>query len=385
NSNVDFSTATPSVPYTLHTLTPDQQAWFTTNGVTWPSDITATAWLPADNTLGANNQRLGTPYSNITAGATTTAFADQRPLYPTYTQALNSVANHLYSTIPVTATDPDPIDQTVAAGTAATFSSTVANVAGLNAVYGPLTYQWQSNADSDNWYDLDDSSSYYDGSNTPTLTIHGGLGGIDDSFTGDYRLVVKTPILPANNPYDQAPSTGAAVLLTTSPVTLTIANPYITLDASANVNINLNPATNPLGGVSDNLVVKTDAALGYSLSVSMSGSDNRLGNGNGSYINPTAGTLNDPLALNVNTWGFAMNSSAAIAGNGFDASYTTPTPNAAARFAAIPINTSPLLIRQTGVTNETGDNVTIYYGADADMTRPAGTYTGTVLFTVVAN
>ncbi|MCL2869761.1 hypothetical protein FWF48_03070 [Candidatus Saccharibacteria bacterium] len=383
NTDVDFNPATPSISYTLHTITPAQQAWFTSSGASWPiGNITAQAWLPASASTGSGTAIApypGTPYSNVTIGATTTAFADQRPVYATYTQALNNVYNHLYSALPVTNVTT-PANQTVLANGSASFSSTVslANPA-LSPAYTPI-YQWQVSTNSGStWTNLMNDTGIT-GSTTTTLS----LTNVPAGWNGyQYRLLLQTPT--ASAPYAGAPITGKATLLTTTPAILTVTQPYLTLTSSSSVNINLNQVTSSLGSNNSVLAVATNVSTGYSLSISIQGNDTRLADGAGHYINSTTSTLTSPLALPTNTWGFAMDNSAAIVGNGFDASYTTPIPNITAKFAGVPANTNPLLIRKTAAANESGDNVTIYYGAHIDMSKPSGTYSGTVLHTAITN
>jgi len=165
-----------------------------------------------------------------------------------------------------------------------------------------------------------------------------------------------------------------------------VAPTYLTLAAASDVTINLNPASNPMGSTTNNLTVTTNDANGYNLSIAMQGTDNRLSDGNGHYLNPITGSLTNPAAFdatNINTWGFAMNSTDAIAGNGFDTSYTAPVPGLTAKFAAVPIQTAPLIIRQTSTATELDDNFNIYFGARADLAAPAGVYSGVVVYTAI--
>ncbi|MCL2869541.1 hypothetical protein FWF48_01915, partial [Candidatus Saccharibacteria bacterium] len=389
NSNVDFSTATPSVPYTLHTLTPDQQAWFTTNGVTWPSDITATAWLPADNTLGANNQRLGTPYSNITAGATTTVFADQRPLYPTYTQALSSVANHLYSTIPVT-NATNPTNQTVSIGSSTSFSSIVslANPA-LSPTYTP-TYQWQVSIDSgSNWSNLTDGAGI-SGSGTTALS----LTNIPYAWNGYwYRLAIKTPLLSGT------PNTGSAVLRTTAPATLTVNAPTITLSADSTVPIDVQPGK--FSSNYGNVTVDYDGTSGVSLSMSLvNASNSSLVNTQDStttisslssqcwQINPCGFTQANNNMGGTSWWGWAFGNNGEGWNNFDDMTTETNVSASTHTWAAV----APDLSDGDISTLTTGFNgsypfpwtAKVYFGVYASPIQKSGTYVGQVLYTAVA-
>ncbi|MCL2869270.1 hypothetical protein FWF48_00455 [Candidatus Saccharibacteria bacterium] len=375
NTTIDFSTANPSTNYQVNTLTPGQQSWFSTQGYTFPATYTAVPWLPA-------NSPIGIVYSGVQLTSladdtvlTITSWADQRPVYPISATALGSYFNHLYSSAPITATNPT--DQTVKSGSNVSFSSTIANTAGFSPAYGTPTYQWQVSTD--------DGMTWSNVVNEVSITLN--LTNVQPAMSGNmYRLLVLTPNVVNTGPgLNGTGVSGGVPVITTSPATLTVTSQYITLTSSNNVNINLNPVSSPLGSTASNLSVNTNVPNGYSLSISMSGTDTRLTDGSGHYLNSTTGIFTAPSILGANTWGFAMNSSAAAAGNGFDASYATPVPAGTARFAGVPASTSPLTISTTNMANETGDSFNIYYAANADITMPAGTYTGTVLYTVVGN
>lgn len=152
--------------------------------------------------------------------------------------------------------------------------------------------------------------------------------------------------------------------------------PTIALDVSSNsVNLEITPTpSGTLVSGSHLLSVSTNMPIGYNLSLSTTS----LSGG----ITPITGTIVSPIALTNNTWGYALTNSGAVGvTNGFDASYATPTPSAASKWAN---PTSNQVIKKT-TAPVTGDTADVYYGAKVNTAVPAGTYVNVVSYSATSN
>ena len=162
----------------------------------------------------------------------------------------------------------------------------------------------------------------------------------------------------------------------------------LTLNATGSVSLNMSPtAAGSLAAGKDTLNIKTNAT-GYQLYLSMNSDtpdSNRLyQNGDATssnYLAAAPGNFTTPVALTNDTWGYA------VSGIGsFDASYTTPSPDAASKWAAVPLYSYAQLIKTATAANpDPGDNLDIYYGVKATTLLPSGTYSNTVAYTAIAN
>jgi len=145
---------------------------------------------------------------------------------------------------------------------------------------------------------------------------------------------------------------------------------------------------------SDSMIVdvSTNSPGGYNLKLNAANGDNNMNHailpdviapvGDGS----TTGIITNPVALTANTWGFALPSSQAnLETNGFNNSYSPPEdgPISSSKWAAVP--TTATTIKTTGTASPSGDATEVYYAAAADLTIPAGTYTGNVVYTATLN
>ena len=157
-----------------------------------------------------------------------------------------------------------------------------------------------------------------------------------------------------------------------------IDNTNVDMELTPNMSSNLTSASNTLN-------TKTNAP-GYQLFVNADTS-NALEYQNplpSSIVTPpvipsTTAAITNPTALNTNTWGIALPGQP-----GFDASYTTPTPNNNSLWSGI--TDTPTLIKTTTTPNDTtGNNTNIYYGAKIDLNQLAGLYKTTITYTVLPN
>ena len=82
------------------------------------------------------------------------------------------------------------------------------------------------------------------------------------------------------------------------------------------------------------------------------------------FIPATTGTLDNPTALSMNTWGLSLD-------NGTS-------------YGAVPLKSAPHLVASsdTATTSE-GDTLNVQYGVSANMNLKSGTYTGNVVYEVI--
>ena len=150
---------------------------------------------------------------------------------------------------------------------------------------------------------------------------------------------------------------------------------YTTISAPDQISVNVGSAssTGTYKVQTETITTKTNSPSGYSLYLSMEGSDNKLyhSTDNTKFISSTTGTVSTPAALTTNTWGYATDSSV--------------TSSNAAKFAAVPAKNSEVLLQKTTSANTTGTNMNVYYGALVSDALLSGTYSNTVNYTVVAD
>lgn len=132
------------------------------------------------------------------------------------------------------------------------------------------------------------------------------------------------------------------------------------------------------------VTVTTNDSGGYTLSHYSSSAT--LTNGANS-IASTSGTWTTPIVLANNTWGYAVPSGTSgltPASNGFDASYSAISnqTSSAAKYAAMP--TTSTAVRATSAA-ASSDTTTFWYSAKVDNTKPSGTYSATINYSVVGN
>lgn len=182
-----------------------------------------------------------------------------------------------------------------------------------------------------------------------------------------------------------APIVSAA---TTGTTTLQAVVGYtISLDSVAPATTTLSIA--PVAGGSQTtastaVTVTTNDSAGYTLSHYSSSAN--LTNG-GNTIASTSGTWTTPIVLLNNTWGYGINTGTTgltPVSNGFSAAYsaTTNQTTNALKFAAMP--TSSTAVRATSTT-ASSDVTTFWFSAKVDNTKPSGTYTATINYSVVGN
>ena len=157
---------------------------------------------------------------------------------------------------------------------------------------------------------------------------------------------------------------------------------YITLSAPTSVDIAVTPAGGTkMSSKSANVLVATNAATGYKLSLSTQSTNRNLTNGS-QAIAPTTGTQTAPIALSGSAWGYRVN------GIGNFGSTTTIENNVASSaytWAGVPDHTAPHVIRTTAIANPTAETTTVWYGVSATGSQQSGIYTATVTYTAINN
>jgi hypothetical protein len=167
--------------------------------------------------------------------------------------------------------------------------------------------------------------------------------------------------------------------------------PYIELSLSSNLaeiggSGGMTPTSAGVYGfVANTATTKTNNSTGYYMTISTNqpstnphAKDLKHVSLN-SYVSSTANTCawnsatktltNTTNVISNNTWGFTLGMSNATG----------------QKLCQIPDEDNPLIIKQTGVANESGDITTIYFGSKVDTAIPSGKYQTTVVYTVVAN
>ena len=157
---------------------------------------------------------------------------------------------------------------------------------------------------------------------------------------------------------------------------------YITLSAPTSVDIAVTPAGGTkMSSKSANVLVATNAATGYKLSLSTQSANRNLTNGS-QTITPIAGTQTAPVALSGSAWGYRVN------GIGNFGSTTTVENNVASSaytWAGIPDHAAPHVIRTTTVANPTAETTAVWYGVSVTGSQQSGIYTATVTYTAINN
>lgn len=125
-----------------------------------------------------------------------------------------------------------------------------------------------------------------------------------------------------------------------------------------------------------NLTVSTSNSGGYTASMHSVDSTNLSDDSD--HTIPTLSSSSVRSSFPVNKWGYSLGTA-----NSTITAAETDAGNTSATYAAMTTSTSaPSMIRQTSsaVSNESTD---IYFGAKADVTQAAGTYSGDVVISVV--
>ncbi len=156
----------------------------------------------------------------------------------------------------------------------------------------------------------------------------------------------------------------------------------ISISSNGTVGLNITPtAGGSASSASDTVTVSTNNAAGYTLQIANSDATTTLTNG-GNSIAASANTFGSPSTLANNTWGWRVDSSGTF-GAGPTSAETNVT-SLTGSWAGVPASGSPSTIKTTGST-ASGDTTTVWFGAEADTTKPNGTYSDTITYTATTN
>lgn len=134
----------------------------------------------------------------------------------------------------------------------------------------------------------------------------------------------------------------------------------LAINLGGNVSLALNPdGSNLRGSGSHTITVTSTDVVGYQLFARSNGSSDMV-NSNGAVIPASSNGSFAPLS--VGSWGYNLDAS-----NNYRGMSTTPT-----------------LLKDTSGPAKGGDNTTVTYGAFTDSTQDSGSYTTSVIYTVVA-
>lgn len=160
----------------------------------------------------------------------------------------------------------------------------------------------------------------------------------------------------------------------------------ITLASDGLVDIDVTP----VGGATrctvqhDTVTATTGSSTGYLVTVNNTDTTTSLEGPSSNTIPSVSGSAASPAALSANTWGYRVDSVAS-----FGAGPTTAITNATVpvqTYAATPSSASAGgTVRSTTSADITPVDTSVWYGVCIDTLKPAGLYTGTVLYTAVVN
>ena len=133
----------------------------------------------------------------------------------------------------------------------------------------------------------------------------------------------------------------------------------VAINLGGNVSLTLAPDAGNLRGVgSHTITVTSNDVVGYQLFVRSDGAANMT---SGAASIPASGNAS-PAPLSLNSWGFNTDASTNFVG----------------------MTTTPYLIKDTTGPSKNGDDTTVTYSAYTSPTQDAGTYTTSVIYTVIA-
>ena len=155
----------------------------------------------------------------------------------------------------------------------------------------------------------------------------------------------------------------------------------ITSSAAVNLVVNPVPCSVRCTVASNQVDVSTEASTGFTLTQSSTTAQTALGDAGGATIPIVGGTVGAPVALAANQWGFRVDSGAFGTG---PTSAVSDSTIPSLTFASIGASTTPALVATTAAA-ATPATTMVWYGLCADMQQPAGSYTGSILYTAVTN
>lgn len=159
----------------------------------------------------------------------------------------------------------------------------------------------------------------------------------------------------------------------------------ITISTDATLNLPITPQSGLTRCTVDSqdVSVTTGASVGYTITLASTAAAVTMpGATNGGTINPVSGSYGTPALLTANTWGYRIDSTGS-----FGAGPTSTVSSGAVPsldFAPLASSGSPQTIITTA--EPAGPSVTtVWFGACADMSLPADTYSREVVYTAMTN
>lgn len=215
-------------------------------------------------------------------------------------------------------------------------------------------------------------------------------------------IVASGLVISATSYDERAAASGVRVAVTNPMATTAAARGYfISLINERSVDIDITPTPSGTAEVALNEVnVLTNAPLGYKLYVSSDQAADygegrpgnalyRGGNTEDALLSPTSG------AVVADTDGVMMGATAELDSNAWGFNVVEPEADDAssgivpAEFAAMPLSSSPQLIKKTSgpetELDKTDSKLYVYYGAKVTPAKPAGTYSGRAVYTAVTD
>ncbi len=172
---------------------------------------------------------------------------------------------------------------------------------------------------------------------------------------------------------------------------------YTLSATSAQDTVEMNISATPegtMGLAKNSLNVKSNAPNGYKVFVAMDDatSNDLVKDTSGETtpvtgsIDATSGTFATPATLDLNSWGFAITKGTTGApSNNFSTVYNPEVPDKTTMWAGMPLKGEDQLLQTIDTPdNTTGIDLDVYYGVNADITKPSGVYKGAVTYTAVA-
>ncbi len=173
---------------------------------------------------------------------------------------------------------------------------------------------------------------------------------------------------------------------------------YLNMTASpGDIEMNVSPSAtgDTMDSASDSLNVKTNIPTGYELYISATSTGETQNSLYNTYTPPehttdsisaVATTPASAAPLNSNTWGYGVPSGTeGLVTNQFDADYSNPTITGS-HWAGVPTAIAEPIQTITHANDAVGGtNINFHYAVSANANKSSGTYTGTVIYTAIAD
>ena len=173
----------------------------------------------------------------------------------------------------------------------------------------------------------------------------------------------------------------AATQSANTTINATIAS-VISISTSSTVAIGVTPT--PSGAASsakDTVLVSTNNALGYNLTLADSDTNTNLVSG-ANNISAHTGTFASPTTLANNSWGYRSDGVGTFGAG--PTSAESSLANLSGTWAGVPSSAIPQQLKTTSST-ATSDSTDVWYGVKVDTSKPNGVYSDQVTYTATTN